>query len=78
MPKPGGPGKAPLTFDPNKKGLKNKNDKNKLGTSSSNGKGKGFNGIKPTVWPGPGPGPYPLCCIGCTGTADLSSENIEL
>ena len=30
MPKPGGPGKAPSTFDPNKKGLKNKCDKNKF------------------------------------------------
>ena len=78
MPKPGGPGKAPSTFDPNKKGLKNKNDKNKFGTSSSNGRGKGLNGVKPT---GNGDYPHPpctWCCIGCTGTADLNSENIEL
>ena len=78
MPKPGGPGKAPSTFDPNKKGLKNKNDRNKFGTSSSNGKRKELTGIKPT-----GNGDYPnppctWCCIGCTGTADLNCENIEL
>lgn len=78
MPKSGGPGKANSIFDPKKKGLTNKNDKNKFGTSSSNVKGKGLNGVKPATWPGPGPGPYPLCCIGCTGTADLNNENIEL
>lgn len=76
MPKPGGPGKAPSTFDPNKKGLKNKCDKNKFGTSSSNAKGKGLNGLKPTIWPPPdGKNPY---CMNCTGTANLNIENIEL
>ena len=74
----GGPSKSTSTFNPNKKGLKSKNDKNKFGTSSSNGGGKGLNGVKPT-----GNGDYPdppctWCCIGCTGTADLNSENIEL
>ena len=78
MPKSGGPGKSTSTFNPNKKGLKNKIDKNKFGTSSSNGNGKGLNGVKPATWPGPGSDCYPLCCIGCTGTADLNNENIEL
>ena len=77
MPKSGGPGKSTSTFNPNKKGLKSKNDKNKFGTSSSNGKGKGLNGVKPA-----GGGDYPdppcsWCCIG-PGAADLNSENIEL
>ena len=77
MPKPGGPGKAPSTFDPNKKGLKNKNDKNKFGTSSSNGKNKGLGGKKPLMWPQE-PIPPGSCCMGCSGTADLNIENIEL
>ena len=42
MPKSGGPSKSNSIFDPKKKGLTNKNDKNKFGTSSSNGKNKGL------------------------------------
>ena len=79
MPKSGGPSKSTSTFNPNKKGLKSKNDKNKLGTSSSNGKGKGLNGVKPATggigYPDPN---CSWCCMGCTGTADLNNENIEL
>lgn len=79
MPKSGGPGKSTSTFNPNKKGLKNKNDKNKFGTSSSNGKGKGLNGMKPTVWPPTGdPGRGNPYCMNCTGTANLNVEKIEL
>ena len=76
MPKSGGPGKSTSTFNPNKKGLKSKNDKNKFGTSSSNGRGKGLNGMKPTIWPPPDSrNPY---CVSCTGTANLNVEKIEL
>ena len=78
MPKSGGPSKSNSIFDPKKKGLTNKNDKNKFGTSSSNVKRKGLNSVKPATWPGPGPGPYPLCCMGCTETTDLNNENTEL
>lgn len=76
MPKPGGPGKANSIFDPKKKGLTNKNDKNKFGTSSSNGREKGLNVVKPTIWP-PTDGRNPYC-MNCTGTANLNIENIEL
>ncbi|MEB3060379.1 hypothetical protein VJJ74_04375 [Parvimonas micra] len=77
MPKSGGPSKSNSIFDPKKKGLTNKNDKNKFGTSSSNGKNKGLGEKKPLMWPQE-PIPPGSCCMGCSGTADLNIENIEL
>jgi hypothetical protein len=75
MPIPGGSSKAPSTFDSNKKGLKNKNDKNKFGTSSSDGKGKKFGEIKVLHENGPmDPRKY---CIGC-GAASCVNESEDI
>lgn len=74
----GGANKSTSTFDSNKKGLKNKNDKNMFGTSSSNGKGKGLNGLKPATDGVDFPDPKCSWCCMSSGTADLNSENIEL